>query len=143
MPAETLFAGSLLSDAFIRLAASVLLTVVAIAFGGTFVLRVVQGAVPATALQKSFFRAGHAHAGVLVTLGLVVCLVVDLAGVSGMAAVLSTGVLWGAILIPAGFFLSVTYKGAEKPNQLIALLWLGAASVMVGVVAAAVGLLTL
>lgn len=143
MPAETLFAGSLLSDTFVRLAAIVLLTVVSIAFGGTFVLRVVQGAVPATALQKSFFRAGHAHAGVLVTLGLVVCLVVDLAGVAGLAAVLFTGVLWGAILIPAGFFLSVAYKGPDKPNQLIALLWLGAASVVVGVVAAAVGLLTL
>ena len=143
MPAETLFAGSLLSDTFVRLAAIVLLTVVTITFGGTFVLRVVQGAVSATALQKSFFRAGHAHAGVLVTLGLVVCLVVDLAGVAGLAAVLSTGVLWGGILIPAGFFLSVAYKDAEKPNQLIALLWLGAAAVVVGVVAAAVGLLTL
>src|SRR5690606_20648789 len=49
----------------------VLLTVVAIAYGGTFLLRVVRGSVPTNDLQKSFFRAGHAHAGVLVILGLV------------------------------------------------------------------------
>jgi hypothetical protein len=50
----------------------VLLTVIGIAYGGTFLLRVVQHGVPTNDLQKSFFRAGHAHAGVLVILGLVV-----------------------------------------------------------------------
>jgi pimeloyl-ACP methyl ester carboxylesterase len=39
----------------------VLLVVVTIAYGGTFVLRVVTGRQPANALQTSFFRAGHAH----------------------------------------------------------------------------------
>ena len=47
-----------------------LLTVITIAYGGTFVLSVTRGNVPANDLQKSFFRAGHAHAGVLVILGL-------------------------------------------------------------------------
>jgi hypothetical protein len=37
---------------------------------GTFVLSVTRGNVPANDLQKSFFWAGHAHAGVLVILGL-------------------------------------------------------------------------
>lgn len=60
----------------------VLLTVVAIAYGGTFLLRVVGGGVPANPLQQSYFRAGHAHAGVLVILGLLVTLFVDLAGVA-------------------------------------------------------------
>ena len=40
----------------------VLLTVIGIAYGGTFLLRVTRGGVPANDLQKSFFRAGHAHA---------------------------------------------------------------------------------
>ncbi|WP_262391565.1 hypothetical protein [Nocardiopsis sp. CNR-923] len=42
----------------------ILLTVVGIVYGGTFLLRVVNGGVPANELQRSYFRAGHAHAGV-------------------------------------------------------------------------------
>ena len=120
----------------------VLLTVVAIAYGGTFLLRVFGGRIPTNDLQKSFFRAGHAHAGVLVILGLVVALFVDLAGVTGPAAPLSRLVLVAAILMPAGFFLSVIGRDPRKPNRLIVLLWLGAASLVVGVLAAGIGLLT-
>lgn len=133
---------ALISTATARTVGIVLLTVPFIAFGGTFLLRIVQGGFPTTGLQTTFFRAGHAHAGVLVILGIVVRLFMDLAGVTGLAATLSYGVLWAAILIPAGFFLSVASKGAEKPTGLIVLLWLGVVSLAVGVVAAAVGLLT-
>ena len=119
----------------------VLLTVVAIAFGGTFLLRVVTAGVPTNDLQKSFFRAGHAHAGVLVILGLVATLYVDLAGVGGLWSVLSKGILVAAILMPAGFFLSVIGRDPQRPNALVALLWLGALSLTVGVVAAGVGLI--
>jgi hypothetical protein len=45
-----------------------LLAVLTIAYGGTFVLSVTRGSVPANDLQRTFFRAGHAHAGVLVTI---------------------------------------------------------------------------
>ncbi|HZJ08431.1 MAG TPA: hypothetical protein VFD39_01925 [Trueperaceae bacterium] len=135
-------ATQLIAAATAREAGIVLLTVVAIAYGGTFLLRVVSGKFPTNALQKSFFRAGHAHAGVLVILGLVVGLFVDLAGVGGLPAQLSSGVLLAAILMPAGFFLSVIGRDPTKPNGLIALVWLGVASLTVGVVGAAVGLLT-
>lgn len=133
---------SLISTDLARTVGIVLLTVVAIASGGVFMLRVIQGALPATSLQKSFFRAGYAHAGVLVILGTLVLLVVELAGVTGLAARLATGILVAAILMPAGFFLSVSHRNAEKPNGLIALLWLGVVSLIVGVVAGGVGLLT-
>jgi ABC-type uncharacterized transport system permease subunit len=133
---------AVLSEATMRLGGIVLLTVVAVAFGGTFLLRVFGGKVPTNDLQKSFFRAGHAHAGVLVILGLVVALFVDLAGVSGIAVPLSKLVLLAAILMPAGFFLSVVGRDPQRPNRLFALLWLGAASLVVGVVAAGIGLLT-
>lgn len=136
MPAEPM-----ISEAFARTAAIVLITVAFIAYGGTFLLRVLQGGFPATSLQKSFFRAGHAHAGMLVTLGLVVGLIVDLAGVTGIPAAMASGVLLATIFIPAGFFLSVASRGAERPNGLIALLWVGVAMLLVGVVGAAVGLL--
>lgn len=134
--------GAFISAGTARTIGIVLLTVPFIAFGGTFLLRVVQGGFPATGLQRSFYRAGHAHAGVLVILGIVIRLAVDLAGIEGLADTLSYGVLWAAILIPAGFFLSVASRGAERPNGLMALLWLGAAGLVVGVVAAGVGLLT-
>lgn len=119
----------------------VLLTVVAIAYGGTFLLRVVGGAAPANGLQRTYFRAGHAHAGVLVVLGLVVTLYVDLAGVTGPWRALSGLVLIAAILMPAGFFLSVVGRDPARPNVLRFLIWLGAACLVVGVAGAGAGLL--
>jgi hypothetical protein len=119
----------------------VLLTVAGIAYGGTFLLRVVTAKVATNDLQKSFFRAGHAHAGVLVILGLVATLFVDLAGVGGIWRTLSAGILLAAILMPAGFFCSVIGRDPERPNRLVALIWLGALSLTVGVIGAGVGLL--
>ena len=119
----------------------VLLAVVTIAYGGTFVLRVVRGQVPANELQRSFYRAGHAHAGVLVILGLVVLMLTSSPGVPGWASDWSSLVLWAAILIPAGFFLSVIGRDPQRPSRLIVLLWLGAASLAVGLVTAGVGLI--
>ncbi|MEV6489963.1 hypothetical protein AB0M20_15270 [Actinoplanes sp. NPDC051633] len=130
-------------DEQLRIVAGVvLLSVIGIAYGGTFLLRVVRGGVPANGLQKSFFRAGHAHAGVLVILGLLVQLYMQLADVGRPWAALSYGVLFAAILMPAGFFLSVIGKDPQKPNGLIALLWTGAAVLTVGLAAAGIGLIT-
>nr|WP_296774652.1 hypothetical protein [Rhodococcus sp. (in: high G+C Gram-positive bacteria)] len=116
-----------------------LLTVVGIAFGGTFLLRINTGARGANALQKTFFRAGHAHAGVLVTLGLVVALVTTAAGVSDVwATVASIAVLSAAIFIPAGFFLSVLGSDPQKPGRAMASVWVGAATLTAGLVVAGV-----
>lgn len=119
----------------------VLLTVIGIAYGGTFLLRVVSGAVPVNDLQRAYFRAGHAHAGVLVTLGLVVQLLLASPGVPGWAATLGSGVLWAAILIPAGFFLSVIGRDPKRPNAWKWSIWLGAAVLTVGLAGAGVGLI--
>lgn len=119
----------------------VLLTVVAIAYGGTFLLRVLAGGVPTNDLQRAYFRAGHAHAGVLVILGLLVTLYVDLAAVPGLWRQLSGLVLVAAILMPAGFFLSVVGRDPARPNGLRALIWAGAACLVVGVTGGGVGLL--
>lgn len=132
----------MLSSAAAQTGGIVLLTVVAIVYGGTFLLRVVRGAVPTNDLQASFFRAGHAHAGVLVILGLVATLYVDLAGVEGAWRSLTSLILLSAILMPAGFFLSVIGRDPQRPNGLFALVWVGALSLTVGVIAAGVGLLT-
>jgi len=52
-------------------AAILLLTLVAVESGGWLLWRIVRGRQPATPFQQAFFRAGHAHAGVLVIMALV------------------------------------------------------------------------
>ncbi len=119
----------------------VLLTVVGIAYGGTFLLRVVNGAVPANELQRSYFRAGHAHAGVLVILGLVVRLLLDQPTVPDWGRSLGDLVLLAAILMPAGFFLSVIGRDPRSPNRLRLLIVLGGISLVIGLVAAGAALI--
>lgn len=116
---------SLFSPAVTITAGVVLLTVIGIAYGGTFMLRVVTGRQGANALQKSFFRAGHAHAGVLVILGLVVLLVMAAAGVGAWGEVVGTAVLYCALLIPGGFFFSVIGRDPQRPNAWRWLIWAG------------------
>jgi hypothetical protein len=133
-----------LTDASRYIAGVALLTIVGIEFGGWFMTRVVTGHVPMTDFQKSFARAGHAHAGVLVTLGLVTLLLADAADLQGALGWLARlGVPAAAALVSAGFFFSSMGKGeVTKPNRLIWLLWLGALSLAVGVVTLGLGLLT-
>jgi len=131
-----------LSDASRIVAGVVLLTVVTIEFGGYFMTKIVRGQVPMTDFQKSFARAGHAHAGVLVTLSLI-CLVLadatDLTGFWGWVARL--GVPLAAILMSGGFFASSAGKGVTQPNQAMVILWAGAACLAAGTLTLGVGLL--
>ena len=46
-----------------------------------------------------------------------------------------------AILMPAGFFLSVIGKNPEKPNRLIWLLWLGVVVLTATLITAGIGLI--
>jgi hypothetical protein len=119
----------------------VLLTVLTIAYGGTFVLSVTRGNVPANDLQQKFFRAGHAHAGVLVILGLLTLTLEQLNHVRAPYPAISFAILAAAILIPAGFFLSVTGPDPAQPNRAITLLWAGAATLATGLISAGVGLI--
>ena len=120
-----------------------LLTLVAVEYGGWFMLRVVRGRQPTTEFQQAFFRAGHAHAGVLVILALVGQILVDATSLFGPLADLARDGIWAAaILMPAGFFLSAAGKGITTPNRFIVLLYLGVASLTIGVVSLGIGLLT-
>lgn len=131
-----------LSDPSRIMAGILLLSLVTVQSGGAFMLKVVQGRVPATDLQKSFFRAGHAHAGVFLILGLVVQLFVDATTLDGGFEWLArTGVPAAALLIPGGFFLSVAYRDADKPNRLIWLLYAGVIMLTLGLVTLGIGLL--
>jgi hypothetical protein len=119
-----------------------LLTLVGVEYGGLFMLRTVRGRHPATPFQRSFARAGHAHAGVLVILALLGQILTDAAALDGVDDFLArTGIWMAAILFPAGFFLSSAGRGRTEPNRLILLLYAGVASLTVGVVALGIGLL--
>lgn len=119
-----------------------LLTIVAVEYGGWFMLRVVRGGEPATPFQTSFFRAGHAHAGVLVILALVGQILADAARMDGVLALVARNGIWlAAILMPAGFFLSAWGKGTTAPNRLIGLVYAGAVSLALGAVSLGIGLL--
>ncbi|GAA3024092.1 hypothetical protein [Actinokineospora globicatena] len=133
-----------ISDQSRYLAAAVLLTIVGIEFGGWFLVRVARGDQRLSPFQQKFARAGHAHAGVLVTLGLVCLLFADAAGLDGVIGwVARIGVPAAAALMSAGFFLSSMGRGeVTRPNRLIVLVWLGAVSLAVGVVSIGIGLLT-
>lgn len=132
----------LLSPATRSTAGILLLTIVAVEFGGLYVLRLVTGRQEATPFQKTFARAGHAHAGVLVSLALITQIFADAAALGGpLASVARSGVPLAAILIPAGYFFSSGGRGATEPNQLIVLIYLGAAALALGVVALGIGLL--
>jgi hypothetical protein len=131
-----------LSDGARVLAGILLLSLVTVESGGAFMFRVVRGRQPATALQTSFFRAGHAHAGVLLILALVIQLYVDGSDLSGAAEWLArSAVPLAALLMPAGFFLSVLRPGAEQPNRLVLMIPVGATVLGIGLATAGIGLL--
>jgi hypothetical protein len=133
----------LLSHASRTTAGVLLLAIVTIEYGGVHVLRIVRGRQPATGFQEKFARAGHAHAGVLVTLALVGQILVDATTLTGLAETLAREAIpAAAILIPAGFFLSSAGRDVTEPNRFILALYAGVASLAMGVVALGLGLLT-
>lgn len=120
-----------------------LLALVTVESGGYFLTRVVRGHVEANLLQRNFYRAGHAHAAVLLLLGFAILSVIDQTDLDGIWGFIGRNfVPVAAILMPAGFFLSVIGKDPQKPNRLIVLLWVGAASLTIGLLVAGVGLVS-
>jgi hypothetical protein len=123
----------------------ILITVPSIQYGGYFLLTSLMdksSGYMGNPLRQNFFRAGHAHAGVIVILSLVCQILAD-------AAVLSSPVLWfvrlgiplAAILIPAGFFFSMPSPAATQPNGAVSLIYAGALILAVAVVTLGIGLL--
>jgi len=119
-----------------------LLALITVESGGAFLVRVTTGGQPTNDLQKSWFRAGHAHAAVLLVLGIGILAVTDNVDVPAwLAWIARSGVPIAAILMPAGFFLSVIGRDPQKPGRAVALLWVGAASLTAGLLAAGVSAL--
>ncbi len=123
----------------------ILITVPTIQYGGYFLLTslVNRGSgYMDNPLRQNFFRAGHAHAGVIVILSLVCQLLVDAAVLpSTLVWVVRIGVPLSAILISAGFFFSMLPPTATQPNGAISLIYVGAVILAVSVLTLAVGLI--
>lgn len=119
-------------------------TVPSIQYGGYFLLNLFSGKmtrIHPSPLQISFFRAGHAHAGVLVILSLICQMFVEHAALApALAWLVRIGVPLAAILIPMGFFLSVAFT-PDRPNKWILSLYAGAIVLAISVVVLGVGLI--
>jgi hypothetical protein len=93
-------------------------------------------------LRQNFFRAGHAHAAVILLLALICQILAD-------AAMLPAWLLWfvrigvpaASILMGPGFFLSMPSPDALKPNRLVRLISVGAATLALSIVILGIGLL--
>lgn len=123
----------------------VLLTVPTIEFGGYFLLNVISGNEKDLALthfQEAMFRAGHAHAGVLVILALVALMLTDYARLNGYFMwLVRIGFPLSAILISGGFFAAATGNQLTEPNNLIGILYVGVFVLAISLVILGVGLI--
>ena len=116
-----------MTDATKLMAGLLLITVTTIEYGGTFLLGLLSGKQPEfTDFQRSMFRAGHAHAGVLVILALVSLLFTEQTKLSTpIAWAVRVGFVAAPVLVSAGFFGAALGDGRTRPSGLIALLWIG------------------
>jgi hypothetical protein len=128
-----------------RLTAGVLLILLpAVVYGGTSILSLLVGdpGYAQNQLRQDLWRAGHAHAGVLLVLSLVTLRYVDEANLPGwLKSVARHSIPAAAVLLPAAFFLSVLSPGATEPNAMIYLAYVGALSLAFGVLVLGIGLI--
>lgn len=123
----------------------ILITVPTIQYGGYFLLTSLISKARGymdNPLRQNLFRAGHAHAGVIVILSLVCQILAD-------SAALPVPVLWlvrlgvplSAILISAGFFFSVLPPDATRVGGAVALIYVGALILAASVLTLGIGML--
>jgi hypothetical protein len=128
-----------------RLAGILLIFVPAVAFGGASLLSMILAQAPGyldNPVRQDLWRAGHAHAGVMLILALVLLRYVDETNLSGAWMwVARHGVPLAAILMPAGFFLSILSPDATEPNALIFLVYAGGVFLVAGVLTTGIGLI--
>ncbi len=133
-----------MSPESLREAGILLVLLPTVIYGGVAILRHLIGdpAYMQNKLRQDLWRAGHAHAGVLLILSLVALLYVDQANLSdGWKQFVRSAIPSAAIFLPAAFFFSVLRADATKPNRLIALAYVGAVLLAAGLLALGIGLI--
>jgi hypothetical protein len=128
-----------------KLAGFLLVIFPTVIYGGVTLLTLLinqQSGYIANPLRQNLFRAGHAHAGMLLVLSLVLLRYVDESRLSdGLKQFVRFAIPFSAILLPAGFFISVLSPAATAANHCIDLAYLGAPVLAAGLVVLGVGLL--
>ena len=127
-----------------RLAGILLVAFPAVIYGGVSILTFLIGdpGYRDNPLRQDLWRAGHAHAGVLLILALVALRYVDDARLSGpLKSFVRHAIPAAAILLPVAFFLSVLSPNDTEPNALIYLAYAGAVVLAAGLVTLGVGLI--
>ncbi len=123
----------------------ILITVPTIQYGGYFLLTSLMNKGSGymdNPLRQNFFRAGHAHAGVIVILSLICQMLADGAALpSPLLWLVRIGVPLSAILISSGFFFSVLRPDASQAGGAVSLVYAGALVLAIGVVTLGIGLL--
>lgn len=127
-----------------KLAGILLIVFPTVAYGGISLLGMLtdgESGYMDNPLRQDLWRAGHAHAGVLLILSLVVLKYVDEAHLSDRVKVwVRHGTPCAAILIPAAFFLSVLDPKSREPNALINLAYIGFAILILTLLTLGIGL---
>ena len=127
-----------------RMAGILLVVFPTVIFGGFSLLNLLlhDPGYTANPLRQDLWRAGHAHAGVLLILSLVALRYVDDANLSErLKQTIRSAIPSTAILLPAAFFLSVLPPDATTPNPLIYLAYAGAVILALALLVLGVGLL--
>ena len=127
------------------MAGMILIAVPTIELGGLFLLTLLidrDSGYTANALRQNFFRAGHAHAGVITLLSLLCQILADAAWLHrGFEWLVRAGVPLAGILLSAGFVTAMLPPGAETPGPTIALVYTGAVLLAMSVLTLGIGLM--
>ena len=126
-----------------RLAGILFILLPTVMYGGATLLMMLMNdpSYMANPLRQNLWRAGHAHAGVLLVLSLVALRYVDEAALSGAWKWIARSFIpIAAILMPFGFFLFVANPDAKSPNAFIYSTYVGVAVLAIGVLVLGIGL---
>ncbi len=134
-----------MSDAARWMIAIAFISLPTIAFGGTFLLSILRrkaGTEQLSAEQVSYFRAGHAHAGVLVTIAIIGQLALDQSRMGdGLVWALRIGLFVSPLLVSGGFFGGAPRTQDGPTTPLIRLIPIGAVVFGLSTLGVGIGLL--
>jgi hypothetical protein len=121
----------------------VLFSLVTVEYGGWALLGFLTGRGTLGGFREQFFRAGHAHAGVLLVLSLVYFVYLGRAGYSAGVQWLAGALLLGGVLAQSGgFFVHMGFGRQGRSSAGTVLTRAGALLIAAALIILAVGLIT-
>jgi len=125
-----------------RMIAFTLFAIVTVEFGGWSLLGMLTSRGAVTEFEEQFFRAGHAHAGVLLTLALVYFVLMDRTDFDApRQRLLGLTLLTGILLQSGGFFLHLLVGAEGMASSGTLLTRIGAVLIAVALIGLGVGVL--